>query len=85
MKRRTFLVGSVAAVGGLALGYRAWTNTFEAQAAHLVTRDGETLLGGWVKIGTDDTITVYVPHVDMGQGTHTALAMMLAEELDADW
>lgn len=85
MKRRTFLVGSVAAVGGLALGYRAWTNAFEAQAAALVTRDGESLLGGWVKIGTDDTVTVYVPHVDMGQGTHTALAMMLAEELDADW
>ncbi|MBX9591585.1 MAG: molybdopterin-dependent oxidoreductase [Hyphomonadaceae bacterium] len=85
MRRRTFLVGSVAAVGGLALGYRAWTNAFEAQAAQLVARNGETLLGGWVKIGTDDTVTVYVPHVDMGQGTHTALAMMLAEELDADW
>jgi isoquinoline 1-oxidoreductase subunit beta len=85
MKRRTFLIGSAAAVGGLALGYRAWSNAFEAQAAALVTREGESLLGGWVKIGTDDTVTVYVPHVDMGQGTHTALAMMLAEELDADW
>jgi len=85
MRRRTFLIGSAAALGGLALGYRAWTNAFEAQAAALVTRDGESLLGGWVKIGTDDTVTVYVPHVDMGQGVHTALAMMLAEELDADW
>jgi isoquinoline 1-oxidoreductase beta subunit len=85
MKRRTFLIGSAAAVGGLALGYRAWSNAFEAQAAALVTREGESLLGGWVKIGSDDRVTVYVPHVDMGQGTHTALAMMLAEELDADW
>ncbi len=30
-------------------------------------------------------VTVYVPHIDMGQGTHTALAMLAAEELDADW
>ena len=85
MKRRTFLIGSVAAVGGLALGYRAWINAFGAQATALVARDGESLLGGWIKIGTDDTVTVYIPHVDMGQGVHTALAMMAAEELDADW
>jgi isoquinoline 1-oxidoreductase beta subunit len=85
MKRRNFLIGTAVAAGGLALGYRAWTDSFEAQAAALVTHDGGSLLGGWVKIASDDTVTVYVPHVDMGQGTHTALAMMLAEELDADW
>ncbi len=39
----------------------------------------------WVKIAPDGLITVVVPHVDMGQGVHTALAMMLAEELEADW
>lgn len=85
MKRRNFLIGTAVAAGGLVLGYRVWTDSFEAQAAALVTRDGGSLLGGWVKIAPDDTVTVYVPHIDMGQGTHTALAMMLAEELDADW
>jgi isoquinoline 1-oxidoreductase subunit beta len=85
MNRRLFLIGSAAAAGGLVLGYRAWTNSFAAQAAHLVARGGESLIGGWVKIGADDAVTVYIPHIDMGQGTHTALAMMLAEELDADW
>ena len=85
MNRRTFLIGSVAAAGGLALGYRAWSNAFEAQAAALVASDGGSLLGGWIKIGADDTVTVYIPHVDMGQGVHTALAMLAAEELDADW
>jgi isoquinoline 1-oxidoreductase beta subunit len=89
MKRRTFLIGSAAAVGGLAggltLGYRAWAGAFDAHAAALVARDGESLLGGWIRIGTDDTVTVFIPHVDMGQGTHTALAMMAADELDADW
>jgi isoquinoline 1-oxidoreductase beta subunit len=85
IKRRTFLVGSIAAAGGLALGYRAWSGSFDMRAAAFVARDGESLLGGWIKIGTDDTVTVYIPHVDMGQGVHTALAMMAAEELDADW
>jgi isoquinoline 1-oxidoreductase beta subunit len=85
MKRRNFLIGTAVVAGGLVLGYRTWSDVMEARAAALVTRDGESLLGGWVKIAADDTVTVYVPHVDMGQGTHTALAMMLAEELDADW
>jgi hypothetical protein len=85
MRRRTFLSGSIAAAGGLAVGYRAWSNAFEKLAAALVARDGESLIGGWIKIGTDDWVTVYIPHVDMGQGVHTALAMLAAEELDADW
>lgn len=85
MKRRNLLIGAAVVGGGLVVGYRAWTNSFAAQAAALVTRAGESLIGGWVKIAADDTVTVYVPHIDMGQGTHTALAMMLAEELDADW
>lgn len=86
MKRRTFLLaGAAAAAGGLVIGYRAWTDGFKAEAAALTTGDGGRLIAGWVKIGSDDTVTVYVPHVDMGQGTHTALAMILAEELDADW
>jgi isoquinoline 1-oxidoreductase subunit beta len=85
MRRRAFLIGSAAAAGGLVLGYRAWANSYDHAAAAQVQGDGEHLLAGWVKIAPDDTVTVYVPHVDMGQGTHTALAMLLAEELDADW
>jgi len=86
MRRRTFILGGTAvAAGGLVLGYRAWSSGFEAQAARLTAGDGGRLIAGWVRIGADDAVTVYVPHVDMGQGTHTALAMMLAEELDADW
>lgn len=86
MKRRSFLIATAAAAGGLALGYRLLdaTHGASAQPEGLAPR-GEVLLSGWVKIGRDDTVTVYVPHVDMGQGSHTALAMMLAEEMDADW
>ena len=86
MKRRNFLIGTAVAAGGLAIGYRVWTNSFETQAAALVDRRWRAACSAaGCKIAPDDTVTVYVPHVDMGQGTHTALAMMLAEELDADW
>ena len=85
MRRRAFLIGSAATAGGLVLGYRAWANSYDQAALRQVQGEGEHLLAGWVKIGSDDTVTVYVPHIDMGQGTHTALAMLLAEELDADW
>ena len=39
----------------------------------------------WLKITPDNRFTVFVPHAEMGQGVHTSLAMMLADELDADW
>jgi isoquinoline 1-oxidoreductase beta subunit len=46
---------------------------------------GQSALNGWVKIGVDNTVTVMVSKSEMGQGVHTGLAMLLAEELDADW
>jgi isoquinoline 1-oxidoreductase beta subunit len=42
-------------------------------------------LATWVRITPSGDVVAIVPHADLGQGTHTALAMMLAEELDADW
>lgn len=85
MKRRWFLTATIAGAGGLVLGWRAWDRGFDARARQLAEQDGGTLLAGWLKIGADDTVTVYVPHTEMGQGVHTALAMMAAEELDVDW
>ena len=54
-------------------------------AEKLVADNGEALFDVWLKIAPDNTITAIIPHADMGQGVHTALAMMLADELDADW
>jgi len=87
MRRRTFLIGvSAAAKGSLVLGYRTWSNRFESRARALTTSENEALLCGWAKIASDnDTVTVYLPHVGMDHGSRTALAMMFAEELDAEW
>ncbi|CAN7656238.1 molybdopterin-dependent oxidoreductase [Variovorax sp. LjRoot290] len=87
MKRRTLLIGSAAATaGGLALGYVGMAAMGRGRGLPAsAAAPGEAILAGWVKIGEDDSVTVYLPHADMGQGVGTALAMMLAEELDADW
>lgn len=92
MKRRTWLLGSAAAAGGaMVVGWSAWSSSVERRARELTTAakaggaSSEVLLAGWVKLAADGTVTVLVPHADMGQGVFTALAMMLAEELDADW
>lgn len=79
MKRRTFLASTGGLTFSLALGGSALVGT-EAQAAEPAVK-----LNAWVTIGTDDNITLMVPTAEMGQGTLTALPLILAEELDADW
>ena len=48
-------------------------------------KPGEAGLNGWVKIARDDSVIVAAPRAEMGQGIHTALAMLVAEEMDARW
>ena len=45
----------------------------------------EAGLNGWVKITRDNSVIVAVPRAEMGQGVQTALAMLVAEEMDARW
>lgn len=89
MRRRHVLVGSVAvlgAAGGLAVGWALLPQRSRLSgAAPLPTAPGQVALNGWVKLATDGTVTVMMAHVEMGQGTHTGLAMLLADEMDADW
>src|SRR5258708_38361467 len=53
--------------------------------------DGKTVVGAvfepnaFVRIGADNTVTVIVKHLEMGQGTYTGLPTLVADELDADW
>lgn len=84
--RRLMIFGGVAAAGGgLAIGYGLLPYETIDRARKIAGKDGETMLAAWVRIAKDNTITVIVPHSEMGQGIHTSLPMMLAEELDADW
>lgn len=85
ISRRFVIFSGIAAAGGLAVGYALTPFSTLERAAQLVAKEGAASLGAWVRIGSDNSVTVVVPHSEMGQGVHTALPMMLAEELDADW
>jgi isoquinoline 1-oxidoreductase beta subunit len=54
-------------------------------AQPLPAQPGQAALNGWVKVGADNSVTVMMAKSEMGQGVHTSLAMLLADEMDADW
>ncbi len=83
--RRAFLVGSALLVGGGAFGLYWGDSSAKARAKALTETGNDHNFMSWMKIAEDDTVTVYSPHIDFGQGSHTALGQMLADELDADW
>ncbi len=86
MKRRTFVLRSVLAVGALGIGWSVLPARSRLGDGEDIPEDaGEKALNGWVKIGADNHVTVIMSKSEMGQGIHTALAMILADELDADW
>ncbi len=85
IKRRAFLIGGAAVVGGgvFAIGWA--DHAANRTAAALTEGKGGHNFATWLRIGEDDRITLFSPHADIGQGSNTGLAQMLAEELDADW
>ena len=82
--RRSFLATAGVVGGGLALGLTLSPNRLK-MAADAAAADDEVILNTWVKIAPDNSITVFYPHSEMGQGAGTGLAQMLAEEMEADW
>ena len=83
--RRAFITMGIAAGGAVVFGVAIRRGDRADKVRDLVAEDGEALFDIWLKIAPDNTVTVIVPHAEMGQGVHTSLAMMLADELDADW
>ena len=81
--RRRFLVVSAAAGGGLALGIPMPFGPAEAQAQ--VAAEGGPEVTAWVVIKPDDTTVIRIARSEMGQGTLTGLAQLVAEELECDW
>jgi isoquinoline 1-oxidoreductase beta subunit len=79
--RRRFIVGSAAAGTGLALGFNIPLGARKAAAQSLSAPE----LNAWVVVKPDETVLIRIARAEMGQGTHTGLAQLVAEELECDW
>ena len=77
--------GFLAASGGLSFAVVLGTGLSAADPAMAQATEAGLKPNVWVTIGTDDSVVVMIPTGEMGQGTTTALPLILAEELDADW
>ena len=81
LTRRQFVVSSALASGGLALGFHF---PAAAQSNELSTLGGDEI-NAWVVVRPDDSCVIRIARAEMGQGTHTGLAQLVAEELECDW
>jgi isoquinoline 1-oxidoreductase beta subunit len=84
LSRRSLLAGSAGLTFALTLS-GAGFGSVRALAAEAAAPGAAKSLGAWVSIAADGAITIAVPAEEMGQGSLTAMAMVFAEELDADW
>ena len=83
MKRRSWLLGTTAGAGALVVGWLAVPQRSRLGSAGLLKpARGEVSLNGWIKIDASGAVVLAMPRSEMGQGVHTALPMLAAEELD---
>ena len=80
ISRRSFVIGTAAVGGGLALGLHIPLGGRVVRA-----QDGSPEINAWVVIRPDDTVVIRIARSEMGQGTLTGLAQLVAEELECDW
>lgn len=81
--RRGFIKTSAAVGGGLLV---SWYGPHLGVTSDTVSAEGKDFaINAFVRIGTDETVTVVAAHSEMGQGVYTSLPMLLNEELQADW
>ncbi len=82
MKRRTWLLGTAGA-GALLVGWAALPQRSRVGLASMMSPgEGDIALNGWIKILPDGGVVLAMPRSEMGQGVHTALPQLAAEELD---
>ncbi|PIT72687.1 xanthine dehydrogenase family protein molybdopterin-binding subunit [Limnohabitans sp. G3-2] len=83
MKRRTWLLSALGATGALVVGWGVLPARSRLGSPELMRQTaGDVALNGWIKIAQDGAVVLAMPRSEMGQGVHTALAMLVAEELD---
>ena len=83
LSRRGFIKTGIAAGGGLLLGFHVPASRQLLQAA--TTASEPAKLNAWVRIARDDTVTIIIGQSEMGQGVMTAIPMIIADELEAEW
>lgn len=81
VSRRGFIQGTAATAAGLMVSF------YVPQGVRAAAPPPKPAVppNAFLRIGTDDSVTVVIAHSEMGQGTWTGLAMMIAEELECDW
>jgi isoquinoline 1-oxidoreductase beta subunit len=81
LTRRKLLIGG--GIGfGLLVAWELWPRQYRA---NLPVGKGEHGFGSWLKIAENGTVTIAIPQAEMGQGSYTAMAQIVAGELGADW
>ena len=80
LNRRAFVIGTAAVGAGLAIGLDLPFGPTVVRAA-----DGSPEIGAWVVVRPDDTVVIRIARSEMGQGSLTGLAQLVAEELECDW
>jgi isoquinoline 1-oxidoreductase beta subunit len=79
LSRRNFIIGAAAAGGGLSLGFHV------PLGAQSLVGAATAEVNAWVVVRPDETCVIRIARAEMGQGTHTGLAQLVAEELECDW
>ena len=79
VSRRDFLASTAATAGSLVVGFHV------PRVASAATQLGSPEVNAWVVVKPDDTVVIRIARSEMGQGTLTGLAQLVAEELDCDW
>jgi isoquinoline 1-oxidoreductase beta subunit len=82
--RRVFLKTTAAFSGGLVLGFYL-PGASSAEAEEKADSGGNFAPNVWLKIGSDDSVTIIASAMELGQGSMTTMPMFVAEELDVDW
>ena len=85
LTRRAFLTAGLIVGGGLIVGVAIRPGHRTPKLAKFMQKNDEVLVNAWVKLLPDNSVTVIVSHAEMGQGAQSALAIMLADEMDVDW
>jgi isoquinoline 1-oxidoreductase beta subunit len=81
MKRRALVLSALGTTGALVVGWSTFSLRRPAPWKPLLEQ-GEVVLNGWISIAPNGQVVLAMPRSEMGQGIHTALTMLVAEELD---